>query len=675
MEKKPKKQPKLFARPMSAADLEKKVMKRIYLRDYKDALGRLLVRDASGSYAVKPGLAAKDARLLKKIAVSVRRNTGFVQKGKLIFAAAAAVIIIAFNVLFKDMLVELAAEAGLQAVFQARADIRHLQFQVLNGRIAFDHLEVADASRPMRNLFELGAVELKIDVAELLKNNVVIDNLMCRDIRWDTQRAFSGALPGASTPSPEAARADDQSFSLLTDAGAVAGGLLEREKDHLQSLKALKRMAADYPKNIAAWEQNIEELGREFETVQAAVKTAAAIDPATIKTPAATTQALATVARAYQGVSDLKRDLDAASAAFRRERALVTAEAVDLDKRIQADRARLATLLGNPLGVGRELVDGLLDRLLTRHLGEAWRLARQALAAAGTLKPDQDRKAAAKTEAPAPEQHYRFIRFPGTGAPKFWLKNASASVGISPAEHLAASLSDVTGEPDMIDKPTAFSFERQTDTTSLRVSGFLDGRRDAPARFSAVVGMTGQPLLLEEGMAALNISRVSGSVGGGLEFLLTRDNRTAGKLALTLRDAVFTKGPSPTRFTDLAHTALSRLPALSVSGSFRTREDGTVAFDLDSNLDEALLPVIKSILNEQLALAQAQVKAEFDKLLKDKLGEHGKLAARYVDMEKLLAGDLSSLADASRLLDEKKKEITRAAAGGNLPGLTNTLKF
>ncbi|RPJ05082.1 MAG: hypothetical protein EHM28_12825, partial [Spirochaetaceae bacterium] len=218
-----KKLPKPLNRKYSDKTFQQKVVKKIYLKEYKTFLQETLRQDASGTLALKKDLTKKDASKLKKIAKTVKSNTGFVQKGKLLIIGLVVLVIVLFSVLFKDMIAEMAAEAGLQAAFGAKADITGMRFQIFQGRVSFGHCEVANKEKPMTNLFELGTTELKVDIIELLKGNVILDNIECQEIQWGTARKTSGALPGAAVAAQPAAESQPDSSGGLADIGAKAG--------------------------------------------------------------------------------------------------------------------------------------------------------------------------------------------------------------------------------------------------------------------------------------------------------------------------------------------------------------------------------------------------------------------------------------------------------------------
>jgi uncharacterized protein (TIGR03545 family) len=654
-----KKLPKLFSKPLSGEELDKKVFKKIFVKEYRAFLDQALIKDEAGSYTVRESLDKKELAKLKKIAASVRKNTGFIQKGKLIFVGILVGVIVLFNLLFKDMLVEMAAESGLEAVFGARCDIQGLTFQILGGRIAFGRLEVANSESPMKNLFELGSTEIKINVVEILKGNVVLENVMCEEIQWGTPRAFSGALPGRKPPKemPKDEKTTNDPFAFLNEAKTAAGDILEAEKDKLVSLKTLESLAKEYPDRIDAWEKKLNDFEKSMETVTVSVKKAGGLDPAKIKTLADAAAAFEVINKAYKDVTSFKKDLDTAYKDFGTALSTVKADQKQLSDDIASDTARLEKLLTAPLGSGDSIITTFIDKLLTAYLGDLWSYAKLALSYREMLKPTGEQKL---KEEP-PERQYGFVRFPGVGYPKFIIQNASFSAGSLQTDYIRGTFSNITGEPDLAGAPAVFTYEQKTGSRVINVTGAFDGRSTSSEAFKTDVTLSGFPYSLAAGLEFLNISRFSGTVKLAVGFSIDKDGRTAGSVGVDLTDLSFVKGNSPSRYVDRAFDALAKVKEIRIKGGYRYNDSGAIELKLNSNLDEMLGAIIKELADEIMGEVKAKLKAEFDKLLAGPLKDYQGFVSDFVKLDEIFKGDFSSLTNATKILDRKKDDVTKAA--------------
>jgi hypothetical protein len=199
------KAPKLFPSVIAERLFQKRILERVHTVGDRKFLETLYQPGAGGMRRRKTDLGEQDLRRLAGLAKSITANRGVVQVPRLIILGVIVAAAIVVNLAFKNALLTRALVAGLEGVFNARAEVAGLDFRVLGGSIAIDAIAVADRDRPMRNLFELGPTELSIDVFRLFEGSVIIRNLECRDVRWDTPRAASGPSPWhrhSRTPKP-----------------------------------------------------------------------------------------------------------------------------------------------------------------------------------------------------------------------------------------------------------------------------------------------------------------------------------------------------------------------------------------------------------------------------------------------------------------------------------------
>ena len=188
--------PKLFKAELSEKRFRKKVIRRVYIESERNFLLGLYSKGADGLYHRPEELDTEDTKRLQQLARSIKKNRGVLRTGKVSLLVIVVAVILVFNFVFKNRLLEQALERGLEGVFSARAEVDDLDFRILSGRIFFAHLSVADREQPFRNLFELGATEVDLNTAELLKAKVVVTNLESLEIGWNTPRQTSGAVAG-----------------------------------------------------------------------------------------------------------------------------------------------------------------------------------------------------------------------------------------------------------------------------------------------------------------------------------------------------------------------------------------------------------------------------------------------------------------------------------------------
>ena len=261
-----KKIPKFLSKPLKEQRYQKQILGRIYITEDKDFLNGLYTRDESGNYLLKPDLSPEEIKRLKSLAKSIKANRGVVKKGRLILLAVLIGCILIFNLVLKNWLAELAVEHGLESAFVAQADINGMRLALLQGRISFDHLEVADRKKPMRNLFELGKTEISFNVIELLKGkDTTVDSLgdcipgideFDRSVRRsvEIEVKYSGYIARQNEKIGQFRRMEEEHIPDDLDYGRVAGISSEAreklERIRPRSLGQASRIAGVKPADV-----------------------------------------------------------------------------------------------------------------------------------------------------------------------------------------------------------------------------------------------------------------------------------------------------------------------------------------------------------------------------------------------------------------------------------------
>ncbi len=668
------KAPKLFAGEFSAEQFQKKFLKRIYVKEYREFLNKEFLKNPKGLYVLKPGLDKKEAATLKKIAKSIKQNTGFVLKGKLILVLVILGAVIVFNLLFKDALAERAAETGLEGVFQARAEINGLKFQPLRGRIYLDSLAVADAEKPFSNLFELGKTEVAVNMLEVLKGNVIIENIESREIKWDTQRRSSGALPGRKSAQPQAAAPttagqEEQAgakgpaqaaapasdpFAFLGKAEGAAAGLLEREKANLKSSALLDELNKTYPALADKWSVKSKLMSEDLKELSPAIDAVSAIKVDSINSPEDAKKAYDAIEKASSTVNSAKKDVDRAYSEFGKDLDKVKKDKKAVSDAIDGDFRHLKSFISPDSG-GGSFVAPLIESILGKNIARIYTSARRGLSYAASLKPKSKGK---KEEAPGSHTRGFFVQFPAKTFPKFWLKNMGVSFGSEKEDHTSGGIKDVTGEPDLIGAPATFDFKNVMGRQLLGVSGFYDGRRGKDTVFDCDASLKNYSVTLTDGLQSLGIDRLECSSDAEIRVSIDDRNRTSGTIGIALRRIKITGSSAKNGISSRVIKALQAADVVSIQAGYSYSESGAVKMKIKTNLDK----IIGDIVNAAVADAEKRLKKEMDNLIGDKLGQYDSHYADLLKTDGSFLDDKKGVGGYGKALDDKKKQVDERMA-------------
>jgi uncharacterized protein (TIGR03545 family) len=658
-----------------------RILKRVHTAGDREFLERLYPAAGDGKRRRRADLDAADARRLAGLAKSIGANRGVVQVPKLVILGVVVVAAVVFNLAFKNPLMTRALVAGLEGVFGARAEVSGLDFRLLGGRIAIDAVAVADRDRPMRNLFELGPTEISIDVFQLIAGNVIVRELACRDLRWDTARAVSGELPGAA-PADGAAAADageagaegDGSGGVLSVARDLAAGLdidglVEREAAALASPRQVEAAKDALAGPLDAWTARVAKDGADVEALASAVGEIRAFDLATVKTAKDAKELVDALGTAVPRAASLAKELETAGRDLAADANRVAAARAAIDAAVRSDVAALQGKLDLSPARWKGLAGSLADRALERYLGGWARWARRAWDAAVALVR-RSREGAPKAKPLA--RAGRTVRFPGADRPGFHLVHAAFSL---PARDglpaLEATLADVTGDPDLVGRPAVLDAAAVAGATRIALYVGIDARTGADEAVRGTVSADNVSVALREGLEAAGLASLSGTADLRTDLALVPGGGVRGGGSVVLRGASVTPASADNQVAAVVASALREVPAAGAEFTFTAAPGAAPELSLRTNLDEAVAKKVAGQLDRVAADARGAIEDAVRGKLAGALATIDDTDRRYADLQALVAGDLGRTRELSKALADVQKELEKKLKSAlPLPKLT-----
>jgi len=648
--------PKLFKGKFTEKEFRKKILSKLYIHEYKNYINGVFIRDEKGNFELKENINKKDVKKLKSIAKSIKSNTGFVLRGKLAFIGVLLGGVLIFSILFMDKLIERGAEIGLEKIFEAKADIRDLNFEIFDGRIRFKSLEVANSRRPFRNLFELGEVDLHLDLRQLVRSKVVINNLKFQEIRWDTERKTSGALPGreiVGAGEEEESRLKTFAVGFLEDAEKLAAEIIKKEMENIKSPELLKGLPEKYEGLDKEWKEILEQQRKELNSIPELVEPVKSIKLDSIRTLEEAVSTYKMVDETYKKLKVTEEGIVRSFGEFKSDLNMAIDDKRRVENTVKSDYEYLSSFIKSPEKRG-EIGSAILDHYVEKYLGEIYERFSMWNYYLEKLRPLIKRREGKELVL---REYGRDVTFLSVQVPRFWLKNADVSLGtIAERDFYGVEAVDITSNQDIINSPTTFSIERIKGPEEIKWSGLIDRReiRDKSAVFD--FSARNHNFILGEGIKAFKVSKAKGLYNLDGQISFDKLNRAGGTLSLNLFDIGLDLSDKDDKIAVNVKRVLSENP-VNIQVSYTVSEVGDYSFKIKSNLDELISGIIGNLVTEWVDETKTKLHTELNNLLRAKLEKYEENYKTFISLEGDLEGDLLDIRTYEQLVEKKKQEL------------------
>ncbi len=653
--------PKLFKKELKAKIFEKKILKKIYIPADKDLIISLYQKNPEGNYILtKENFNKDEAKKLKTLAAAINKNKGgAVNTSKLGFAAALVILIIAFYVLFMNKLIEWGMEKGLEAIFNAKADVKGVNFEIWNAKISFQYLEVANESEPFKNLFELGKTEIALNSAELLKAKFVAQNIECQNIQWNTTRQTSGALAKKEEPQTKEDKSSskkEESKNGFSLGNVDVNKVVEDNKTNLQSLSQYSKANEKLSQANAKWESSMDATKKNIADVSKNVDDVRKINAGSIKTAQEAQDAYNKINAALSKVDNLKKDVDRTSKDFSEDKNSIDKQVKDSQGSMDKDFKYLSSLIALPKGGLQGIAGQIAESYLSQKLGKLYFYLLKAKTVASSLKGGDKSK---KTPIPQPGRRTGFnVPFKTTVYPNFLIENAAASAGKAGDNfYLTASLKDLSADADLWGKPATFSIDQTKEGKELIVKGFSDARSNAGETLGLEFQANHYPFEMKEGFSFLNARSIQGNYNFKTGLKLKKDNTAVGTAVIQLSEVEMDLVNKDDLISKVVYDAIRSTSNVILEISYRIAPNGSVALQTKSNIDQAISKKIGSLLSDMSKKYSQEIKDALLKMIAPELEKNKTLSQAFLKINEVSKGNVKDVDSLKAEIEKKKKEI------------------
>lgn len=648
--------PKLFKTELSEKRFRKKVIRGIYIESELRFVLGLYSKGADGRYRRPEQLNTEDTKRLQQLARSIKKNRGVLRTGKVSLLVIVIAAILVFNFVFKNRLLEQALERGLESVFSARAEVSDLDFRILSGRLFFAHLSVADREQPFRNLFELGATEVDLNTAELLKAKVVVTNLESLEIGWNTPRQTSGALAESGEAEKEVSGDRGQRKGLSLNLSSLdAKALVDDQMQKLSSPARITALNTRLRTLQQQWQLTVDKGRRDVAELSGRIDSVRSMDVRSLDTLPELRQAVADIREAAAALGQLKNDVQVVNTQINADREEIEAARSDFERAVDADVAYLTTLSDLSSGELKNLVSDVVAGYLEQTLGRYYGYARRVKGYADKADKSPDKSSAGRREGGAN------IPFAAAVYPRFLLENAGVSVtGMGTSETIEGSVQNVSSDPDLLGRPITFAFSRTKADKQLSVDGVFDRRRNRENDLTLAVRAANYSVDLSEGLENLGLRSLSALYRFQTDFTLSRLGDTAdGSGVLELYDLVLQPAGGQELLGRTVYETLGSVVTVAVEFGYTLSGGGLSKVVARSSIDEQLGRALKDRVAEIAAQYERRLKEELSARIEAQLEENEALYGAFRELEQAAGGNLADVAAYEAVLERKRSEVEK----------------
>jgi len=582
-------------------------------------------------------------------------------------------LLVAFFMLAAAPLIKSSIEHfGSQAAgAQVSVDDVALNFSPLG--VTLTGLQVADSEQPMENLLQFEQAVAELELAPLLLGKGIVRDLSVTDLRFNTARQVSGALPQADQPEQETAVieesvAQEESPLALTELPS-AEEILAREP--LRTESAGNQLQQHFSQHQRAVDETLAKVpdDQALTAYQQQLQTLLSGDIKSLQDFNQRKQKLEQLKKQFQ---QDKAAVAAAKQAISQARTDIAASLTELKNAPSADLQHIKSKYRFDAG-GAANISGLL-------FGEqAAEWAEKALYWYGKLKPYlASDEASGETEERQPQRAGgRFVHFPSDNPwPEFLIRRAQLS---APAlgGFMQIEATDITHQPALLGRPARVVIQGQqlTGVDDLNLEAVLDHRRQ-PGKDTLTMAIKDWQLQpVDLGIAGTQLSSARVQLQG---LAVLAAGQLQAQADAQVVDAQF-EGQGKTQFAKEMARALAGINRFDVQASANgklTSPKVTLGSDLDKQLNAAFQQRLKEKQTELENKLQAQLNEKVQSYLGDYSDEltqlnqlDGSLDDKSQQLQQMASRKLESYEDKQKQRAKEKQQQLKDKAKDKLKNL------
>ena len=684
-----KKLPGLLKKVYKADKIEKTLYKKIYISS-----DLALVKSLFEENPDKPGtvripldkmIVKSDFKRLKAIAKDVKKNKGSFKWLPFIATAAFVAAVVLAVVIFKNPLAKKGIRTGMQKVFGARTDIARVNVQILKATVTIDGLQQANASEPMKNIFEIDKTQIKFNLTEALRGKFDAQNIEVTGLKIGTDRKYSGELPAsqkaaanplikkavaATNKKKDAAVAAAKESIEAAFAEYNPENMIKNVQANLKSPALAKEVQGQVEASVAKWKNKPAELEAQVNDFSKSVNSLVNKDWSSVNDPIAIKNAITEITSALEKSKSITNGVKTTANEVKADSANIRKISSDVQAAIKADtelvNSQLKKITSFKLDTGTQILSNAFNSALYAVCGDFYPYIYKAIDAAMKAKQSAS-KDAKETQKKAAKTQKRHTRLPGVdvwykndNVPRFLIEKISfAGLGVKADGFEISNDMDKRGKPatltgsyDEGDKRThkaKIVVDARSVTDNPLVGAEYSGNNYPFGFESPYLNLGSNTTLTAKGTMDL-----TGAVSIGANF----DMR-----ALKLTSDPFEPAIAYRFYT----SALSAIDRLKLGAQIAIDAERNLSLKIDSDLDKQFNSILKSVVNKELATLINEAKSQITARLGEQTGGVTDQISQFINLENGINAQSLNMDALNKQLNSKKtelqKQLEKQAAG------------
>ncbi len=642
---------------------------------------------------------------VKKIEKSVKvkkekkpkKPKGRVKVVPLVIVAVLLAGIIVCERFFLDAIVKNVMVSVMQSSYGAKCDIERVDLELWDGSLVVEGFALADASKPMQNLFEFSRSSIDFDVTQIFLGRFIADELALEGFALGTARETSGELVKII---PEGKPSDDTSegkFALAisdkkTEMSSNGTNFIE---DLAQTYNPENMMASymeqlqvpglveasqkeveditDYWQGVAPeLEQSGQELFTSVEEVRALLDSDT-VDIASITNGVNSIQNLISESQRLQSqVNEVTTRLNGDIQTVENLSSTIQA-AVDADTNLV--QTEIAKITSFSFADAQGLVGSTIEGFFVSALGDYYPMVQKGLkmlanakASSQEAKQDEGKKATERSNG-------RTVHF-NAAMPTFLIKNTIFS-GSGAAGGIAVSgmAYDISNNPDLLQKPATAYLDLAVQEFSGKLDAVVDLRSDTENYpVEAVLQGSGLDTSSLTQSGSIGIPAIGGDadISADVKFELLGDFDLSANF--DFNPALLSASEfEPSSVYGMYSSVLESINSFYVQSDVSFSFENGMGIGIDTNADKQIMDGLSIALNAEIdalkeslqADAQSYIASYTDGFMAN-VGDFGLASDSILNIQDGIGGLDGELESIKAELEQRIKDQAAGAIQGNL---------